>query len=113
MFSALSLSRNFQAFRELTVIAAFGLPISYAVAFVWMAPIIYLLHRLCWLRAATLVVAGALGGMIVGLGFYFAQRYTLFKVIMPLPAATLLGALAGGAIWWAAQGKGAANGSAT
>ena len=56
----------FQALRELAVIAAFGLPIAYAVALVWGAPIVYALRRLGWLRAETLIVAGAVGGTIVG-----------------------------------------------
>ena len=64
----------YQSLRELTVIAAFGLPIAYAGALVWGAPVLYALHRLGWLRAATLIVAGALGGTIVAVWFAFQQQ---------------------------------------
>ncbi len=67
-----------KALRELAVIVAFGLPIAYAAALVWGAPILYALHRLGWLRAAPVIVAGA-----------------------------ILGALAGGACWWAGQDRSA------
>jgi len=94
-----------QALRELVVIAAFGLPISYAAAFVWGAPVLYALRRLGWLRVATLIVAGALGGTIVAVWFAFEQQGSLIRVHMPLPAGAVLGALVGGACWWAGQGQ--------
>ncbi len=94
-----------EALRELAVVAAFGVPISYAVALIWGAPVIYALHRLGWLRASTLIVTGALGGLIVALWLYFEQRYALFQVWMPTPVAILLGALAGGVTWRAGQSR--------
>lgn len=103
----------FQALRELVMVAAFGLPIAYAAAFVWGAPVLYALHRLGWLRAAPLIVAGALGGTIVAVGFAFAQQGTLIRVQMPLPGGAVLGALVGGTYWWAGQGKAEQNGPTT
>ena len=102
----------FQALRELVMIAAFGLPIAYAAAFVWGAPVLYALHRLGWLRASTLIVAGALGGTIVAMGFAFDQQGTLIRVHMPLPGGAVLGALVGGTCWWAGQGKAGPSGPA-
>lgn len=98
-----------QALRELVVIAAFGLPIAYAVALVWGAPVLYALHRFGWLGAATVIVAGAMGGTIVALWFAFEQQGTLFRVHMPLSAGAVLGGLAGAACWWAGQGKTQSN----
>ena len=103
----------FQALRELVMIAAFGLPIAYAAAFIWGAPVLYVLHRLGWLRAATLIVAGALGGTIVAAWFAFEQQGTLIRVHMPLPGGAMLGALVGGTCWWAGQGKAEPGGPAT
>lgn len=100
----------FQALREFLIIAAFGLPIAYAAAFVWGAPILYALHRLGWLRAATVVAAGALGGTIVAMLFAFDQQGTLIRVRMPLPGGAVLGALVAGTCWWAGQGKPEPNG---
>ncbi|OGT83397.1 MAG: hypothetical protein A3H91_07680 [Gammaproteobacteria bacterium RIFCSPLOWO2_02_FULL_61_13] len=94
----------FQALRELAIIAAFGLPIAYAATFVWGAPILYALHRIGWLRAATLIVTGALGGTIVAVFFAFDQQGALIRVHMPLPGGAVLGALVGGTCWWAGQG---------
>jgi len=93
----------FQALRELLVVAVFGLPIAYAAALLWGAPVLYALHRLGWLRAATVIVAGALGGTIVALAFAFEQQGALFRVHMPLPVGTVLGALAGATCWWVAR----------
>ena len=87
------------------MIAAFGLPIAYAAAFVWGVPVLYVLHRLGWLRPATLIVAGALGGAMVAAWFAFEQQGTLIRVHMPLPGGAMLGALVGGTCWWAGQGK--------
>ena len=95
----------FQALRELAVIAAFGLPIAYTAALVWGAPILYALRRLGWLRAETVIVAGAVGGTIVGEWFAVVQRGTLFQVRMPVFGAAVLGALVGSTCWWAGQGK--------
>lgn len=94
-----------KALRELLVIVAFGLPIAYAAAFVWGAPILYALHRVGWLRASTVIGAGAMGGTIVAMLFSFGQQDSLIRVHMPLPAGALLGALAGGACWRAGQGE--------
>jgi hypothetical protein len=102
----------YQSLRELTVIAAFGLPIAYAGALGWGAPVLYALHRLGWLRAATLIVAGALGGTIVAVWFAFQQQGAFIKVHMPLLAGAGLGALVGGTCWWAGRGKAEPNGPA-
>ena len=103
----------FQALRELVMIAAFGLPIAYAVAFVWGAPVLYALHRFGWLRAATVIVAGALGGTAVAVWFAFDQQGSIIRVHMPLPGGAMLGALVGGTCWWAGQGKAKQNAAAT
>ena len=102
-----------QALRELLMIAAFGLPIAYAAAFVWGAPIIYALHRLGWLRVGTLIVAGAVGGTIIAAWFGFDQQGSLIRVHMPLPGGAVLGALVAGTCWWAGQGKAEQNEPAT
>jgi hypothetical protein len=95
----------FQALRELVAIAAFGLPIAYAATLVWGAPVLYALRRLGWLRAATLVTAGAVGGTIVGAWIAVEQQGAFIRVRMPLLGAAVLGALVGGTCWWAGQGK--------
>ena len=89
-----------QAFRELAVITAFGLPIAYFVTLVWGAPVLYLLHRLHWLRATTVVLAAVAGGILVGLFFGAQQQTSLIRVRMPLSGAALIGALVGGTYWW-------------
>ena len=94
-----------KALRELLVVVAFGLPIAYAAALVWGAPILYALHRVGWLRASTVIGAGAIGGTIVAMLFAFGQQGSLIRVHMPLLAGAVLGALAGAACWWAGQGK--------
>jgi len=91
------------ALRELLLIVAFGLPIAWAAALVWGAPVLYLLHRLGWLRASNVAIAGALGGTLVAVGFAFDQQGSLFRVHMPVAAGAALGALAGVACWWAGQ----------
>src|SRR5574341_1728756 len=101
----------FQALRELVMIAAFGLPISYVVALVYGAPVLYALHRLGWLRAPTLIVAGAVGGTVVAVWFAFEQQGTLIRVHMPLLGGAALGALVGGTCWWAGKGKAEPNGT--
>lgn len=103
----------FQALRELVMIAAFGLPIAYAAALVWGAPVLYALHRFGWLRAATVIVAGAVGGTIVAGLFALDQQGSLIRVHMPLAGGAVLGALAGGTCWWAGQGKAKKNAPAT
>ena len=95
----------FQALRELAVVAAFGLPIAYAVALVWGAPIVYALRRLGWLRAETLIVAGAVGGTMLGAWFAINQQESFIRVRMPVLEAAVLGALVGSTCWWAGQGK--------
>jgi hypothetical protein len=95
----------FQALRELMVIVAFGLPIAYAVTFVWGAPVLYALHRVGWLRTATVIVVGALGGTLFAMWFGFSQRGSFITVHMPLPGGAALGALVAGTCWWAGQGK--------
>jgi hypothetical protein len=95
----------FQALRELVMIAAFGLPIAYVAAFVWGAPILYALHRFGWLRPATLIAAGAVGGTIVAAWFAFEQQGAFIRAHMPLPGGAVLGALVAGTCWWAGQGK--------
>lgn len=94
-----------KALRELMVIVAFGLPIAYAAAFVWGAPVLYALHRLGWLRAATVIGAGAIGGTLVAMYLAFDQQGSLFRVRMPLSAGAVLGAIAGATCWWVGQGK--------
>ena len=93
-----------EALRELVTIAAFGLPIAYAAAFVWGAPVLYLLHRLGWLRPSTVIVTGALGGALVSVWFAFAQRGAFIRVPLSVPGAAVLGALAGGTCWWMGRG---------
>lgn len=87
------------------VIVAFGLPIAYAAAFVWSAPVLDALHRLGWMQAATAIGAGAIGGTIVAMCLAFDQQGSLFRVRMPLSASAVLGAIAGMACWWVGQGK--------
>ena len=94
-----------QALRELMLILAFGLPIAYLATLVWGVPALYLLRRLGWMRAWTVIVAGASAGTIVALWFAFNQQGSLFLVRMPVPAGAALGALAGAACWWAGQGR--------
>ncbi len=101
-----------QALRELMVIAGFGMSIAYAVALVWGAPAVYVLHRLGWLRASTVILTGTLGGTIVAVLFAFLQQGALFQVHMPLLGGAVLGALAGGTFWWTGQGKAESNGPA-
>jgi hypothetical protein len=96
----------FQALRELMVIAAFGLPIAYGTAFLWGAPVLYALHRFGWLRAATVVVAGAIGGTIVAAWFAVEQQGVFFQVRMPLAEGAALGTLVGAACWWSGRGNG-------
>jgi hypothetical protein len=93
------------ALREVLTICAFGIPIAYAVALVWGAPIIFVLRRLGALRASTVVVAGSLGGAMVAVWFALYQQGDLFRVRMPLPLGAVLGALAGGTCWWAGRGN--------
>jgi len=94
-----------QALRELGAITAVGLPMAYAAACVWGAPVLYALYRFGRLRAATVIVVGAIGGTIVALWLAWEQRGSYFRIPMPLPAGAVLGALVGGACWWAGQGK--------
>jgi hypothetical protein len=95
----------FKALRELAAITVFGLPIAYAATLAWGAPMLYALNRAGWLRAATLVAAGAAGGTFVAVLFAFYQQGALIRVHMPLPGGAVLGALVGGACWWAGQGR--------
>ena len=92
-------SSTSQALRELAVITAFGLPIAYLITLVWGAPVLYLLYRLGWLRATTVVAAGMAGGIIVALYFAAQQQTSLIRVRMPLSAVALIGSLGGGACW--------------
>jgi hypothetical protein len=103
----------FQALRELGIIVVFGLPIAYAAAFVWGAPILYALHRFGWLRPATVILAGALGGTIIAAWFAFAQQGSFIRVHMPLSGGAAIGALVAGTCWWAGQDKAKHNASAT
>ena len=93
------------AAREFFMIVAFGVPLAVVVALIWGAPIIYVLHRCGALRAATVVVAGALGGALVALLFHVVQAGVLYRVRMPFPLGVGLGALAGGMCWWAGRGN--------
>ena len=95
----------FPALRELVVIVAFGLPMAYAAALVWGAPVLYALHRLGWLRATPVIVAGAVGGTIVAALIALDQQGSMISIHMPLAAGAVLGALAGGSCWWAGQAK--------
>src|SRR5207237_925631 len=94
-----------QALRELAVIVSFGTPVACAAAFLWGAPALYLLHRVGWLRASTVVFTGALGGAIVAVWLEFLQQGALFQVRISVPAGAALGALAGGICWWAGAGR--------
>ena len=96
---------SYQALREFLVITAFGLPVAYTAAFVWGAPVLYALHRFGWLRAATVIVAGAIGGTIVALWFAFDQQGSFIRVQMPLSGGAAIGALVAATCWWAGQGK--------
>lgn len=93
--------------RELMIITAFGVPIALAAALVWGAPVVYLLHRLGWLRAVTMIVTGAVGGALISFLFAKFQTGGLLVVRMPLPLAAALGALAGGTCWLAGGGNAA------
>jgi hypothetical protein len=95
----------FQALRELLTISVFGLPIAYAAALLWGAPVLYVLHRLGWLRAAPVVVTGALGGTIVALGFAWMQQNAVMRVHLPVSGGAALGALAGALCWWAGRAR--------
>ena len=64
----------------------------------------YALNRARWLRAATLVVAGAAGGTFVAALFAFYQQGALIRVHMPMPGGAVRGALVAGACRWAGQG---------
>lgn len=100
----------FQALRELMIIAAFGLPIAYAAALVWGAPVLYALYRIGGLRAASVIVAGALGGTLIAVWFAFNQHGdSLIRVHMPLLGGAALGALVAGITWWAGQGEAKQN----
>lgn len=92
-----------QALRELTAIVPFGLPVAYAATLLLGVPMLYLLRRLRWLKAWTLVVAGAIGGVMVAVLFAWDQQGALFQVIMPLSAGAALGALVAGVTWWAGR----------
>jgi hypothetical protein len=91
--------------RELSMIFAFGLPIAYVAAFVFGAPVLFVLRRLGWLRAWTVIASGAAGGAIVAALLALAQQGAMFQVRMSLPAGAAIGALAGAACWWAGKGK--------
>ena len=103
----------FPALRELVVIVTYGLPIAYAAALVWGAPALYALHRLGWLRATPVIVAGAVGGTIVAVLIALDQQGSMIRIHMPLAGGAVLGALAGGTCWWAGQGKAKPNAPAT
>jgi len=91
--------------RELAVIVVFGLPIAYAAALLWGAPIVYVLHRLGWLRPVPLMVAGAIGGMIVAWLLTLDQQGSIIRLRMSVPAGAVIGALVAATTWWAGQGK--------
>ena len=92
--------------RELALSTAEGLPITYAATLVWGAPVLFALRRIGWLRAWTLVPAGAVGGALIGAWVAYQQQgASYFQVRMPVPAGTVLGALVAGACWWAGQGQ--------
>jgi len=91
--------------RELLFVAAFGLPIAYGATLVWGAPVLFALRRLGWLRAWTLVTAGAVGGVLVGTWMAAEQQGAFFRVRMPVPTGAVVGALVAGACWWAGQGQ--------
>ena len=94
-----------QAVRELAVIVSFGTPVACAAAFLWGAPALYLLHRVGWLRASTVMCTAALGGAIVAVWLEYLQQGALFPVRISIPAGAALGALAGGICWWAGAGR--------
>lgn len=93
----------YPALRELGVIVTFGLPVAYAATLLLGAPVLYGLQRLKWLNGASLVAAGAIGGMVVAAVFAAGQQGALFPVIMPLYAGAALGALVAAACWWAGR----------
>ncbi len=95
---------GFEALRELKVILAFGLPLAYAAALVWGAPVLYLLHRLGWLRLLPVVLAGAVGGIGVAALFALGQQGSLIQVRMPWIGGAAIGALTAFACWWVGQG---------
>ena len=63
-----------QALRELMLILAFGLPIAYLATLVWGVPALYLLRRLGWMRAWTVIVAGASAGTIASMASRKSSR---------------------------------------
>lgn len=93
------------ALRELAVIVAFGLPIAYVAAFAWGMPVLFALRRAGWLRAWTVIAAGAAGGLAVAALLAMAQEGTFLRIRMSLPAGMAMGALAGAACWWAGQDR--------
>lgn len=93
----------YPALHELVVICTFGLPVAYAATLLLGAPMLYGLHRLKWLRGASLIAAGALGGIVVAAVFAAGQQGALFPVIMPLYAGAALGALVAAACWSAGR----------
>lgn len=95
---------GFEALRELKVILLFGTPVAYAAALVWGAPVLYLLHRLGWLRLLPVVLAGAIGGIGVAVLFTVGQQGSLIQVRMPWTGGAAIGALAALACWWVSQG---------
>lgn len=89
-----------QVLRELMAIVPYGLPVAYAATLLLGTPMLYALHRLHWLRAWSLVLAGAIGGVAVAMLFAWDQHGALFQVIMPLSAGAALGALVAAVTWW-------------
>ncbi|MBI2220275.1 MAG: hypothetical protein HYU53_03610 [Acidobacteria bacterium] len=95
----------FRALQELVTIAAFALPIAYAVTLAWGVPVLFALRSLGWLRAAPLIGAGAIGGTIVAMLIASYQRGSLIQIRMSLPAGAAIGALVAGTTWWAGQDR--------
>ena len=85
------------------MIVTFALPVAYAAALLLGAPVLFGLQRLKWLNGASLVVAGAISGLVVAAVFAAGQQGALFPVIMPLYAGAALGALVAATCWWAGR----------
>lgn len=94
------------ALRELGVIFAYGLPVTYFAVLVWGAPAVFLFRRLGWLKnPVPLMIVGAIGGALLALLFGFLQEGGLFRVRLPWQAGAALGALAAASCWWQGRGK--------
>jgi len=95
-----------QSSRDFIMIVLIGQPIAWVVALVWGAPVIWWLQRRGWLARWTVVLAGAVGGTLVAVTLGLAHVGSLFQLRLSPAGGGALGALAGGACWWAGRAEG-------